>query len=180
MKKILTVLVMLFCLSCYSNAQNAQNIWIVDSTMDDYTMKTHYVVGHADENGLVDAIYYLVDGEKYLCIYKNYSSPDYFEECHNGEIEDANQVISYRLIKSDGKFIERKVISIISYFGFGKGDKITIEDGFCSVFHIYCDPSQLKSSDYISFKYYDKISEDTISKNISLSGLSSCLSKLGY
>ena len=63
------------------------------------------------------------------------------------------------------------------YFeGYGDDGKIDT-DGFFSYFYLSLEPDQLKKSNYLSLKYYDKVA-GSIVKRISLAGFTKCYNQV--
>ena len=148
-------------LATFSMALNAQGYWKLESKTDDYTMEKEYLISHYSR-GLIDAIYFVNDEN--LKVIRDYKGLTYFDTCWNaavyndGKIDDYTGTIYCRLINSGDDYEEFKL------------DDMTISYDFFSYFYVACEPEQLKKANYITFQYYDKISEQTISRKISLAG----------
>ncbi len=160
-------------LATFSMALNAQGYWKLESKTDDYTMEKEYLISHYSR-GLIDAIYFVNDEN--LKVIRDYKGLTYFDTCWNaavyndGKIDDYTGTIYCRLINSGDDYEEFKLDDMtISYDGYAGDGKIDT-NGFFSYFYVACEPEQLKKANYITFQYYDKISEQTISRKISLAG----------
>ncbi len=151
-----------------------QTGWKLNSITDDYTLEKSHVLCHFEGNNL-DAAYYFNTG--LLKIIKSYDGSAFFDTCWNakiyndGYIDDYEGTIFCRLIYSKD-FDEFELNDMpIHYGGYEDGDKIGL-GGFYSFFWIMCEIDKLKKANYITFKYYDKITDEMVSKKISLSGFS--------
>lgn len=151
----------------------AQNGWRVESTTDDYTMEKSYVMTHYIK-GSIDIVYY--PQEEQIKVIKDYFGLSYFDTAWDAEINNDGYISSWtgnvfcRVIKTANDYIEHEFDDVtIKYLGFGDEGKITT-DGFYGYFYQYIDPQELKSGNYLTFMYYNKISDRTITKKISLAG----------
>jgi hypothetical protein len=77
-----------------------------------------------------------------------------------------------------GRFTVANIVTI-SYDGYAGDGKIDT-NGFFSYFYVACEPEQLKKANYITFQYYDKISEQTISRKISLAGFTKAYNSIRH
>lgn len=151
----------------------AQGFWKVESTTDDYTMEKSYVVSHYYGDA-IDAVYFVNDST--LKIIKNYDGRAYFDACWKASVENDGKIDDYvgtvycRIIRTSSDYDEYTLDdTVISYTGFGDDGKIDA-NGFFSYFYLQVNPEDLKKSSYITFRYYDKISDQIISKKVSLAG----------
>lgn len=176
-------LLLAIILATFSIISNAQGYWKLESKTDDYTMEKEYLISHYSR-GLIDAIYF-VNSEN-LKVIRDYKGLTYFDACWNaavyndGKIDDYTGTIYCRLINSGNAYEEFKLDDMtISYNGYATDRKIDT-NGFFSYFFVSCEPEQLKKANYITFLYYDKTSEQTISRKISLAGFTKAYNSIRY
>lgn len=167
----------------FSISLNAQGYWKLESKTNDYTMEKEYFISHYTR-GLIDAIYFI--NEEQLKIIRDYKGLTYFDACWNaaiyndGRIDDYTGTIYCRLINSGKDYEEFELDDMtISYDGYAGDGKIDT-NGFFSYFYVGCKPEQLKRANYITFQYYDKISEQTISRKISLAGFTKAYNSIRH
>lgn len=176
MKKVLLVLALV--MSCM--LASAQGYWKLESDIDDYTMEESYTLVHYLD-GKIDAFYYEDLGV--LNVIKKYGTP-YLSKAidaavyHNGKIEDNVTTIYCRLINTASDYEEFELENQkIMFKGYEDDGKIGV-DGFYSYYFIKCGADQLKKANFISFQYYDPISEQTVTKRISLAGFTKCYNQI--
>ena len=174
---------MVVILIVFSITLKAQGYWKLESNTDDYTMEKEYIICHYSK-GLIDAVYFVND--KNLKVIRTYEGLTYFDTCWNakiyndGKIDDYTGTIYCRLINSSNDYEEFKLASMtISYYGFADDRKIDTK-GFYSCFYVACEPEQLKKANYITFLYYDKISEQVISRKFSLVGFTKAYNSINH
>ena len=175
MKRLLIFI--LFAFSTYPIF--AQGYWKLDYTTDDYTMERNYVLCHYT-SGSMDAAYF--PNDSILKIMRDYKGLSYFDTCwdaaieNDGRISDSDQTIYTRLIFAND-YAEKVEDVTISYRGSGDDGKIDT-NGFYSAFYIYYTPDELKKANFVTFKYYDKITGNTRALKLSLSGFTKCYSAI--
>lgn len=165
---LLALMLVTFSFSLY-----AQGYWKLESKTDDYTMEKEYLISHYTK-GLIDAIYFVNDQQ--LKVIKDYRGLSYFDACWNaqiyndGKIDDYTGTVYCRLINSGSDYEEFELEDMTIYYtGLADDGKIDT-NGFFSSFYVGCKPEQLKKANYITFRYYDKISDQIINRKISLAG----------
>ncbi len=173
MKKLGLLLVMMLL----SATAYCQGRWVLDSTTDDYTMEKNYILVHYEAK-TIDAVFYPNDSS--IKIIKDYNGSSYFDACWNAAIENDGRIdskevqLDCRLI-TNGQFEEFSFDDLrIYYRGYEDDGKIGTS-GFYSYFFLNVSPEQLMKANYLTYRYFDSISGDVLTKRISLAGFTKCM-----
>lgn len=150
----------------------ASNPWSVYTEVDDYTMETSYRLNYTDKKNGLSAMYF--PKQNHISIAKIYSPEVYMDEIidaivdNRGSIEPQHTTVHYRLIK-DKDVLERKELVPIAFYGFADGQRID-KNGFYSFMNLNITGDELKKYEYLTVKYYDKISKQEVVRQIDLVG----------
>ena len=150
----------------------AINPWTIYEDVDDYTMEKSYRLNYTDEkNGLMAHFF---PKQNHISISKIYSPDVYMDEIidaivdNRGSIDPQHTTVQYRLIK-DKDVLERKEFVSIAFFGVADGQRID-RNGFYSFMNLNITGDELKKYEYLTIKYYDKISKQEVVRQIDLAG----------
>lgn len=159
-----------------ANSQNpkltSSNPWSVYEEVDDYTMETSYRLNYIDEKNGLSAMYF--PKKDHISIAKIYSPEVYMDEIidaivdNRGSIEPQQSTVQYRLIK-DKDVLEREEFIPIAFYGFADGQRID-RNGFYSFFNLNITGEELKKYEFLTIKYFDKISKKEVVRQIDLVG----------
>lgn len=148
---------------------SAQTEWKREYMVDEYTQEKNPICVYYNRLGSVQAIYYINDQR--LKVIKDYDGLKHFQITwdalmnSSGKIESTTGSIYYRLIgTANNQDIE--VSDVCIYYS--EVDKAG--DSFFASFYVEIEPSDLMKAKSISFMWWDKIIDDTATKNISLMG----------
>ena len=148
---------------------SAQTGWKREYMVDEYTQEKNPICVYYNRLGSVQAIYYINDQR--LKVIKDYDGLKRFQVTwdalmnSSGKIESTTGSIYYRLIgTANNQDIE--VSDVCVYYS--EVDKAG--DSFFVIFYVEIEPSDLMKANSISFMWWDKIIDDTATKNISLMG----------
>ena len=148
---------------------SAQTGWKREYMVDEYWGGAHPMCVYYNRLGSVQAIYYINDQR--LKVIKDYDGLKRFQVTwdalmnSSGKIESTTGSIYYRLIgTANNQDIE--VSDVCVYYS--EVDKAG--DSFFASFYVEIEPSDLMKANSISFMWWDKIIDDTATKNISLMG----------
>jgi len=79
---------------------------------------------------------------------------------------------------TNGQFEEFSFDNVSIYYrGYEDDGKIGIS-GFYSYFYLSVSSEQLKKANYLTFKYYDSISGEVLTKKLSLAGFTKCINSI--
>src|SRR5574344_62404 len=148
---------------------SAQTGWKREYMVDEYTQEKNPICVYYNRLGSVQAIYYINDQR--LKVIKDYDGLKRFQVTwdalmnSSGKIESTTGSIYYRLIgTANNQDIE--VSDVCVYYS--EVDKAG--DFFFASFYVEIESSDLMTANSISFMWWDKIIDDTATKNISLMG----------
>jgi len=148
---------------------SAQTGWKREYMVDEYTQEKNPICVYYNRLGSVQAIYYINDQR--LKVIKDYDGLKRFQVTwdalmnSSGKIESTTGSIYYLLIgTANNQDIE--VSDVCVYYS--EVDKAG--DSFFASFYVEIEPSDLMKANSISFMWWDKIIDDTATKNISLMG----------
>lgn len=150
----------------------ASNPWSIYKEVDDYTMETSYRLNYTDEKNGLSAMYF--PKQNHISIAKIYSPEVYMDEIvdaivdNRGSIEPQHTTVQYRLMK-DKDVLERKEFIPIAFYGVADGQRID-RNGFYSFMNLNITGDELKKYDYLTIKYFDKISKQEVVRQIDLVG----------
>lgn len=160
--------ILLTIISIISLAVQAQNGWRREYTTDEYTQEKSPICVFY-KNGSIQAVYYI--RSRQIKVLKDYDGLKYFQTTwdalmnSSGKIASTSGTVYYRLIGTgDNQDIEVPDVTVF----YSEVD--TARDPFFASFYIDIDPSELMKANSISFMWWDKIIDDTTSRNISLMG----------
>jgi len=129
----------------------------------------------------IDAVFFPNDSS--IKIIKDYNGTSYFDACwkaaveHDGRIASKEIQLDCRLI-TNGQFEEFSFDNVSIYYrGYEDDGKIGIS-GFYSYFYLSVSSEQLKKANYLTFKYYDSISGEVLTKKLSLAGFTKCINSI--
>lgn len=169
---------LLLLLVILGTTARAQGYWKLDSNVDDYTMEKSYILIHRLNND-IDAIFYPEDGA--LKVFKDYGERAYMRQAidavvdNDGRINDNVTTIYCRLINTASDYEEFVLEDYkIKFKGADEDGKIGVNGGFYSYFYVLFKPEQLKKANFVSFRYYDTVSDKVVTKRISLAGFTKC------
>lgn len=150
----------------------AQNPWHIYKDVDSYTMEVSYRVDYTDESNGLNAMFFPKDN--HLAIAKIYDPKVFMDEIidaivdNRGTIDPQHTTVQYRLIKGKD-VIERKEFTPIAFYGVAEGQRID-RNGFYSFMSLNITADELKNYEYLTIKYYDKISKQEVVRQIDLVG----------
>lgn len=148
------------------------NPWTVYEEVDDYTMEKSYRLNYTDEKNGLSAMFF--PKQNHISIAKIYSPEVYMDEIidaivdNRGSIDPQHTTVQYRLIK-DKDVLERKEFVPIAFYGVADGQRID-RNGFYSFMNLNITGDELKKYEYLTIKYYDKISKQEVVRQIDLVG----------
>ena len=171
--------ILMFFLILMANITRAQGYWKLESNEDDYTMEKIYMIVHYVD-GNIDAVYFPANNS--LRVVKTYDGLAYFDTSWNAAVKNDGKIssritsVDYRLIITKDNYTEDSYDTTMYFEGYGDDGKIDT-DGFFSYFYLSLEPDQLKKSNYLSLKYYDKVAGPIV-KRISLAGFTKCYNQV--
>ena len=148
------------------------NLWSVYEEVDDYTMEKSYRLNYTDEKNGLSAMFF--PKQNHISVAKIYSPEVYMDEIidaivdNRGSIDPQHTTVQYRLIK-DKDVLERKEFVPIAFYGVADGQRID-RNGFYSFMNLNITGEELKKYEYLTIKYYDKISKKEVVRQIDLVG----------
>lgn len=161
--------ILLTLITIISLVASAQVGWRRDYTLDEYTQEKEPICVYYNRFGSIDAVYFI--NTQKLKVIRDYDGLKYFDVTwdalinSSGKIHSNRCAIYYRLIgTANNQDIKVPNVSIF----YSEVDKAG-EDFFASFF-VEIAPSYLMKANSISFMWWDKITEDTATTNISLMG----------
>ena len=150
----------------------ATNPWTIYEEVDDYTMEKSYRLNYTDEKNGLSAMFF--PKQNHISIAKIYSPEVYMDEIidaivdNRGSIDPQHTTVQYRLMK-DKDVLERKEFVPIAFYGVADGQRID-RNGFYSFMNLNVTGDELKNYDYLTIKYFDKISKQEVVRQIDLVG----------
>ena len=150
----------------------AQSPWHIYKDVDSYTMEVSYRVDYTDERNGLNAMFFPKDN--HLAIAKIYDPKVFMDEIidaivdNRGTIDPQHTTVQYRLIKGKD-VIERKEFTPIAFYGVAEGQRID-RNGFYSFMSLNITADELKNYEYLTIKYFDKISKQEVVRQIDLVG----------